>query len=698
MNSRQLKIIELLILSKEPITLAELTDRFDIGLRTIQNDISNINFEFKKLGLHPLSNKYGIGLILVKKDKERKELTDLLHLKSRIVVLNNDERMEAIYKIFLFSPGYVTINELADRLDVSRGTILNDLKRLRKELEPFQINLSTMESKGNKLSGNEMSIREFAVRKYLEKVKASCLYSAEEYHKQSISNRFFPVRSFEETSYIYSELQIANESLKKYMTGNAFLHIISNLEIAIERIRNGRSVCITTLQMESLYGTQEFKVMYDLAMTLSKHLVVEFPQEEAAYLALLTIGSDMVHAGMDINTENFADIQMLVCNLISRVEENLRIDFSQDVTLYSDLVFHIRPAIYRIKNNIRQSNFLYEDIRKSYLEIFEAVKKSVNIIEEQTRTQMSDDEIGFIAVHFASVYEKQKRRKMTTPNVLVVCDSGIGTSNLLAARLTTLYDINIADIIAFYAIKQTLSWRDVDYIVSTLDLDFDFGEKPVLRVSPMLTDRDTVMLDRYFNKRQVNKVDENEFMEVIERSCTIHNRDQLMEDLTREYSSIFKLNKRKDIYEKMLIDVMSKEMIQLDYEALDWEDAVRRSGKLLMDGGCIEQKYIDSMVSTVKKMGSYIVIAKGIALPHSRSGEFAQKVGISFLRLKTPVEFGHPENDPVDLLFGLSSVDNKEHLRALRDLTKILTNEGNVHFMREAGTAEEVCSFLNRFS
>lgn len=691
MNSRQSKIIETLISSKGQITLPDLAERFSVSLRTIQNDIVSINFEIKKLGLTPLVNKYGSGVLISEKDEWRNELRKLSTSDNKIVVLNGDERIETIYKIFLLAHDYVTINELASHLDISRGTVLNDLKRLRKELLAFAIEISSSERKGNKISGNEMTIREFAVHKYLKRAEASCLYSAEEYHQASITNSYYPVRSLEESTCIYRELQVANENLKKNMTGNAFLLIIGNLEIAIERIKNGNVVSLSNMQMDSLYGTREYRAMHEMTESISKVLDIEFPPEEVGYLTLLTICSDMVHAGIDIK-ENFADIQILVCNLIRQVEKHLKIDFSQDVSLYSDLVYHIRPAIYRIKNNIRQPNHLKEDVRKMYPEIFEAVQNSTDIIEGPTQTQMSDDEIGFIAIHFASVYEKKRRRLMTTPNVLVVCDFGIGTSNLLAARLVSLYDVNIVDIVAFYAIKEALETQKVDYIVSALDVAY--SNETVIRVNPMLTKEDIVILDKYFHKRQINEIDEDYFMEVIERNSVISDKEQLKEDLSKEFSFIFKNNKRKDEHEKMLIEVMGKQMIQLDYIATDWEDAVRQSGKLLMDGDCIEQEYIESMVSTVKKMGSYIVIAKGIALPHSRSGDYAHKVGISFLRLKEPVKFGHPENDPVDLLFGLSSVDDKEHLRALRDLTKILINDENIEFMRKAKDVSELYDFL----
>ena len=115
---------------------------------------------------------------------------------------------------------------------------------------------------------------------------------------------------------------------------------------------------------------------------------------------------------------------------------------------------------------------------------------------------------------------------------------------------------------------------------------------------------------------------------------------------------------------------------------------------MLKKAGCIGEEYIQSMIDTVKTVGTYIVVSKGIALPHSRSGKDAVRVGISILRLKSPVEFGHPENDPVDLIFALSSVDSTSHLDALRDLAQMLNDAENIAFLRRAETAEEIYCFL----
>ena len=148
-------------------------------------------------------------------------------------------------------------------------------------------------------------------------------------------------------------------------------------------------------------------------------------------------------------------------------------------------------------------------------------------------------------------------------------------------------------------------------------------------------------------------------------------------------------------FQGKIVDVVNKEMIKLDFNAKDWEAAVTEAGNLLLGNDCIETQYITSMVDAVKSIGPYIVIGKGIALPHSRSSDGVKKIGISILRLSNPVVFGHPDNDPVDLVFALSAVDNSSHLRVLSDLAMMLNSEKNVQRIREACCPDEIMQMIN---
>ena len=693
MTIRQVSILNKLKVSKEPIRLSDLADTYSVSIRTIQNDLKSINFYLKNAGLKILNHQYGEGVSLQMTEEEEKKLDELIcSFTGMSETINVEVRREYIVKLFVINGGYIKLGDIAERMYVSRGTIQNDLKAIRKELQGQDIELVSCTRQGIMLDGEEGAIREYFLEKYLANVKASCLSNLEKYHRFSIVNRFYEIRNISDTEFIFHQLEYALEQTKHMLTGNAFLNIISRLELAIERIRIGRVITFSPFSLESVYGTPEFKIMHEVADKIGKRLGIEFLLEEVGYLTFLLLGSNIGNVLQTSREENYADMQVAVFNLIRSVENEMGINFSGDISIFNDLVYHIRPAVFRIENGIVQKNPLKEEIQERYPDIFSAVKRHVRSLETIIGVTFPDDEISYITTHFAAIRERQTKHAIGSPSILIVCDSGISTSNLLATRIMKIYDVNVVDTIAYYELEKSLADCNVDYIVSTLDMDFK--GKIVIKVNPMISDKDMEMLNRYFRRRRHIDFDESRFMSILEKYCVIKNKEDLKKDLYREFSLSFN-SITKDIEgTKLLIDVLQKDMMELDFSANNWEEAVRETGRLLMKGGCCDQVYIEEMVNTVKKMGAYIVISKGIALPHSRSGEHSYKVGLSLLRLSEPVVFGHPENDPVDLVFGLAAIDNKAHLSALRDFTKILSVPQNVETIRMAKTVDEVYELL----
>lgn len=139
---------------------------------------------------------------------------------------------------------------------------------------------------------------------------------------------------------------------------------------------------------------------------------------------------------------------------------------------------------------------------------------------------------------------------------------------------------------------------------------------------------------------------------------------------------------------------MEKGLISLDIEAEDAEQAVRAAGQLLVDSGAAEGSYVEAMVSAYRNNGPYIVIAPHIALPHAKAENGVREASVSFVRLRRPVAFGHPENDPVELVFALGSSSSSDHIALLRRLTTLLNDPANVEALKEAKTAEEIESII----
>ncbi|WP_158370099.1 PTS sugar transporter subunit IIA [Cellulosimicrobium cellulans] len=106
--------------------------------------------------------------------------------------------------------------------------------------------------------------------------------------------------------------------------------------------------------------------------------------------------------------------------------------------------------------------------------------------------------------------------------------------------------------------------------------------------------------------------------------------------------------------------------------AADWAAAVRLAGDLLVDLGVAGPEYGEACVASVRERGPYIVLAPGLALAHARPEEGATGTGVVLVRLGEPVVFGHPANDPVDLVLAFATPDAEAHLDVLRALATAL--------------------------
>ncbi|WP_373842890.1 PTS sugar transporter subunit IIA [Limosilactobacillus sp.] len=113
-------------------------------------------------------------------------------------------------------------------------------------------------------------------------------------------------------------------------------------------------------------------------------------------------------------------------------------------------------------------------------------------------------------------------------------------------------------------------------------------------------------------------------------------------------------------------------LIQVNVEASDWKDAIKKAVQPLVDHNKVTDKYSKRIIEIAEETGPYIVIAPHVALPHasSKDGVLADAIGLTVL--KTPVKFGNKDNDPVKYLFTLSSVKPEGHLDQMAELVQVL--------------------------
>jgi PTS system ascorbate-specific IIA component len=144
----------------------------------------------------------------------------------------------------------------------------------------------------------------------------------------------------------------------------------------------------------------------------------------------------------------------------------------------------------------------------------------------------------------------------------------------------------------------------------------------------------------------------------------------------------------------LILDLLQKKNIAVNVEAADWKEVVAETGKLLLEAGQIEKRYIEAMKQSIIDNGPYVVIGKGIALLHARPEDGVKENCLSLITLAEPVEFGNKNNDPVKIAFAFGTVDNEKHVKTISELSVVLMEESAVDNIAEMGSAEEILSYI----
>jgi PTS system ascorbate-specific IIA component len=142
-----------------------------------------------------------------------------------------------------------------------------------------------------------------------------------------------------------------------------------------------------------------------------------------------------------------------------------------------------------------------------------------------------------------------------------------------------------------------------------------------------------------------------------------------------------------DINTKKLLslsELLPPERIKLDVRVDDWREAIREAGRLLLASEAVTAEYIEAMIKVAEELGPYIVIAPGIALPHAATEAGAKQTALSLIKLAEPIYFGNPDNDPVQLVFGLAAIDKKVHMLALQTLAELFLSKDLVNQLFKA--------------
>jgi PTS system nitrogen regulatory IIA component len=141
--------------------------------------------------------------------------------------------------------------------------------------------------------------------------------------------------------------------------------------------------------------------------------------------------------------------------------------------------------------------------------------------------------------------------------------------------------------------------------------------------------------------------------------------------------------------------LLSPQRIFLDVEISSKKKLLELIANIVADQTQLAESTIYNNLLNRERLGS-TGLGQGFAVPHARL-ENLDKTVACFFRLKDPVNFEAPDNQPVDLLFTIIIPEEatEEHLLILSSLAGIFSQEDVCEAIRNAGSRDEIAQIIN---
>ncbi|WP_176461583.1 BglG family transcription antiterminator [Anaeromicrobium sediminis] len=703
LDKRSSSILNHICESSHLVSLKELSKKYNISERSIRYDFKKINQWLQNKNMACLQIVHGKGIDLDPNYKKSIQ-SELTNISPYYYVNSSNERKKIIALRLLNAPTPLTIKYLERELLVSKNTILKELKDLKDWFEKRELKLVSKPHVGYYLMGEENKKRRFVkelMTEILNKdmaidiiggINNECVIDNGVY--KEIKNIFKDI----DINFIEECIKCAEDFLEREFTYNAHINLVTHLAIAIKRLQNNKKIIMDEENIRRIEKFNEIEIGKIICEKIEKRFNISIPLAEVAYLTMHLIGSN-VHKDFKLNN-NDTLVSQLVLYLISEFEQRYKMTIVDKLSLVNNLTLHLRPALYRMKFNVLIENPLLSEIKEKYKDIYNITHSIFKDFENTYEIQVNEHEIAYITIHFAAAIHAQKNNIKTRVKVLIVCGSGIGTAKLLETQLKLKFPaLKIIDTISVFDCPK-YDERHADFIISTLHIPEN--KIPIIRVSSLLNNHDCRLIENTLNtsSKRLNNQFENRLVKImssISNHCTIHNYEQLQNEIAyilinNNNSNVLKGGK------PMLNELITRENIRLNVNALDWEDAVKKGSQILLDKEYITNDYVNAILTKIKEIGPYIVIVPNIALPHARPEEGVKKLSMSLITLKKPINFGSVDNDPVKLVITLAAIDNETHIKALSQLMDLLSNSEDIENIINATKVIDVINIIEKYS
>ncbi|MBC1724784.1 BglG family transcription antiterminator [Listeria seeligeri] len=681
-DDRSMTLLESLVAANVYLAPEKLQEELGISKRTLQYDVEKINKELDDIGLDGIQSVRAQGYYLL--EEEKLTIKKLLENRdTRNKVFTASERRIRILFFLLVTDARVIIDTINECNEVSRNTSLQDIKQLKLALKQFNLELLYDRKRGNIVTGDERSIRQFFIHYCMNNEEiptADQLLNLMKINPMIKNKELFP-----NLDIIFEILAVTEKKIGIRYTDEVIERIGIMIFFFKERMKKD---CYLNEQDESKIDSYE--IAEEIYQQLQKTEDFQINHAEIVYLGKLLLGASRLNDSAAVEGK----LNIIVEKIIAEFERLACVNFEDHQSLKHDLLLHLQPAYYRLKFQIEWINPLRADIKQSYSDVYEITKKSLEPLEELLGETIPEDEVAYVTILFGGYLSRKNNTLVERKKLLIVCSKGVGTSRMIERQLSQLLGerVEILEPISIREFEKGI--YSPDFIVSTLPIIEP--KAPVFIVSPIVTEVQKQQLMKAIAPHILQKDSDarmlSSVLDVVDQYAKVEDREKLAAKLK---SVLFQVQPDSQLEKSpTLKELLPKERITFKDSVADWREAIQIASKSLQEEGYISKHYQSAMIENIEKLGPYIVIAPGIALPHASVEDGAYRVGMSLLRLSQPVSFSSKVKDQVKLIIVLASIDSYTHINALSQLTNLIMKHHLLEQIEKAATASEIAEML----
>lgn len=671
-NTRQRSIIHAILESDSHVTLKEISDRTQLSVRIIRYNMDTILAWFRNEGINVDARPgYGYGFDI--SDKRREEMLRALNNESdQPISLTRKQRHRLGLLELLIADKPLSFQYLASNSGISRSTVVTDTANMQEWLNRYRLTLIKTPNRGTYIEGSEFMRRNALVDLIRDEVGLVKYYSLwihpdmsqfQDHALPGVLEKY--LRSLPLTDCVEFIRRIESEmalQLALFSRVAVLLYLAITVQgLQKQRYTRSRNEFFTPEKFE-IEDCHELEIAAGVMDSIREKIRVKPNEYETNALAVNLLfakwdneeeflqGSNVYTGELSYNISHDAIIcaDMITAACANQLHPLLQ----TDEELVMNLARHFHTIFNQIKYGYPVINENLPMILEEYPEIFRSVNSEISVIEDQINFKLPPEEIGYIAMYMVSALNKLQTIKVFKISVIILGD-GIRTKSIfLKDRLQLMFPtLEVISLVNGYPEDESILEK-ADLILSLIP--GVFVKTPVIEVSPSLTQNEIRTIQNWIINHEEN------------------NRHMLLSP-----------SKKPD-----LVELLQPENILLNVEAKDWKDVINIAARPLEDKNLIKPEFCDAMIHITEEYGAYTMLAPGVVLLNARPNDGVNRLCMSMLKLKDPVDFGEESN--ISIAFVLGASDNHTHLNALFQLSQVCGNAEFIANLRKCTRPTEV--------